>query len=323
VVVEGLSALRSDLEAIARQVSLVGDGHAEVAGRPSPVAAAEGPCAGLAQAIYGAFYCRPEGAPPAPGDRDGFLEALGRANPVAPRWEAWTVGASDAWGLILSQPSGAVRRATPAEMASASGAPVTGGTVYLPAARELLTGPDGHYAILGRPVAPAESGRQVRFYWNLEPAGAARFLAAVGAGLDRRRIPFQAKVPASPQGYCRADAGVLYLAAEDVAAALDIVASAHADLADALEDRTPCFVRRLGRGLAFAESPSSGESFGMHRCRLVAEGLVQAGGGASEAAKAEAALARLAAYGLDPDAVERNAGTAYPYDFSLLAEAAQ
>lgn len=318
----GLSALRSDLEAIARRVQLVGDGYAEVDGRATPVAAAEGPCAGLTRAIYGAFYCVPEAATAEAGGPDEFLQALRRANPVAARWDAWTVAGSDATRLILSQGSGAVRRATAAEVASPSGVPAAGGTVYLPAERDLLTGPEGHYAILGRPVVPAEYGRQVRFYWNLEPGGAAPFLATIGAGLDRRRIPFQAKVPASPQGYGRADTGVLYLAAEDVPAALDVVAAAHADLRDALQDRTPLFARRLRRGLAFAESPPTGESFGLQRCRLVAEGLVQAGPGAGVPGKVEAALARLSAYGLDLETVERNAGTAYPYDFSLLGEAA-
>jgi hypothetical protein len=313
--VGGLSALRQDLRAIADGVSVERDGHAVLGGHRVAVASPEGPCAGLAQAVYSQFYCRPAPVAGPGGDAAAFVETLRAANPVAPRWEEWTLAGSDAYGLLLSQPPGAVRRALPAEVAPGPGGLGAGQPVYLPAARDMLTGPAGHFAILGRPVAGAETGRQVRFYWNLEPAGAALFLAEAGAGLERRRIPFQAKVPADPRGYGRADTGVLYLAAEDLAAAADIVARTYQALAGARGDDTPLFARRLAPGLAFAESPSGGESFGMHRSRLAAEGLVQAGPGADADRKVEAMLARLVGYGLDPEAAERNAGTFYPYAF--------
>jgi hypothetical protein len=318
--VGGLSELRRGLWAIAEDVALGEDGRALVAGERVDVAGPEGPCAGLAQAIYGRFYCRPAAAPAeAEADAAAFLETLRAANPIAPRWEAWTVTGSDAYGLILSQPSGAVRRAAAGEVAAGPGGLAVGQPVHLAAAREMLTAARGHFAILGRPVVDAGTGRQVRFYWNLEPAGAARFLAEAGGGLERRRIPFQAKVPADPRDYGRADTGVLYLAAEDVAAAADIVAGTYEALRAVQGGDTPLFARRLAPGLAFAESPPGGESFGIHRSRLAAEGLVQAGPGADAERKSEAMLARFAAYGLDLEAPERNAGTSYPYEFPEIA----
>ena len=36
---------------------------------------------------------------------------------------------------------------------------------------------------------------------------------------------------------------------------------------------TPLFARRLRAGVGQAEDPAGGESFGQHRCRIVAEGL--------------------------------------------------
>ncbi|MBV9788848.1 MAG: hypothetical protein JOZ51_11775, partial [Chloroflexi bacterium] len=40
-----------------------------------------------------------------------------------------------------------------------------------------------------------------------------------------------------------------------------------------LQPHTPLFTRQLAPGLAFAEEPGTGESFGMFCCRLVAEGI--------------------------------------------------
>ena len=45
----------------------------------------------------------------------------------------------------------------------------------------------------------------------LAAGGAAAFLRDLGTRLERRRIPFQAKVPVGPSLYARTDAGVIYL----------------------------------------------------------------------------------------------------------------
>ena len=43
-----------------------------------------------------------------------------------------------------------------------------------------------------------------------------------------------------------------------------------------LRPTTPMFTKRLAPGLAVAEDPGDGRSFGQHRCELVAEGLSRA-----------------------------------------------
>jgi HopA1 effector protein family len=311
--VGGMSPLAAALRAVAADVRFDSADRVRVGSREGPVAGAAGPFAGLAEAIYAVHYCRPRAPAAGAGDESAFLAALRESNGVPPRWEAWTIAGADPHGLVLAREDGTSRRAAYAESVPGPGGFAPGQSVRVPAVRELLTAPRGHYGVLGRPVADARSGRQVRFYWNLEPEGAAPFLAALTAGLDRRRIPFQAKVPAVPDGFGRADGGVLYLDCEEVEPALDVLAAAHRSLARWLRSETPLFARRLGRGLAFAESPPTGESFGLHRCRLVAEGLAEAF--AAGAAGAEFALARFVRYGLDPEAPERNPATHYPYRF--------
>jgi len=301
----------------ARVATAAGEAEVEVAGPGGPVA-------GLAGTLYTSFYCVPSAPPPAAGDPNQFIAALRAANPIPPRLQGgWTVVQIDQVGILLGDARGRQRRAAAQEIAPYGGGIVPGQPVRTAVPREMISGPGGHYIILGRPVHEPRTGRQVRFYWNVGPGEAASFLALAGAGLERRRIPFQAKVPVAPELYGRADCGVLYLSLEDVEAATDIVAAAYAALAAAIRPDTPLFTRRLAPGLAFAESPPSGDSFGMHRCRLVAEGLVAAfdrGAGDAEARLA-AICERFVGYGLDLAALERNPATNYPYRLETLEAA--
>jgi hypothetical protein len=285
------------------------------------IAGTAGPAAGLAGALYAHFYCMPS-APPAPAPpADRFLAQLRAANPVRQRMQAgWSLIQIDQTGVLLADSSGAQRRAAIQEIAPYAGGLVPGQPVRVAVPRETVSGPGGHYVVFGRPVPEARTGRQVRFYWNVPAEAAARFLE-LGAGLERRRIPFQAKVPVAPELYGRADCGVLYLALEDVEAALDLVADGYSALKPTIRPSTPLFARRLAPGLAFAESPPTGESFGMNRCRLVAEGLVAAcERGTNDAAGRMAAVCeRFVGYGLDPAAIERNPATLYPYRLERLA----
>jgi hypothetical protein len=173
-------------------------------------------------------------------------------------------------------------------------------------------------------VHDAATGRQVRFYWNLDAAGGAPFVREISARFDRARMPFQAKVPVHPDGYMRTDGGVLYLGDEDVEAATDAIAAAYRALRAHVHDEVPRFTHELAPGLSFAESPNTGDSFGMHRCDLIAEGLVRAceRGADGEDARLTVVRERLIAYGFDLDRFAFNPTSRYPYRFDALTEAA-
>lgn len=194
----------------------------------------------------------------------------------------------------------------------------------MPVQRETITGQYGHYAVMGRAIHDAPTGRQVRFYWNLAFDGAIPFVREITTRFERARIPFQAKVPVHPAGYARNDAGVLYLGDEDVEASLDALHGTYATLRSALRADVPFFTLPLAPGLAFAESPPNGDSFGMHRCDLIAEGLVQAHHRelTDTDARVGAVRDRLIKYGLEPERLAFNAGSRYPYRFAAFAEAA-
>jgi hypothetical protein len=309
-----MSALEPVLESIAADVAIAAPGLARLStGEEFAFGTPEAPVAGLTETLYARHYCRPCAAG-ADRDEASFPERLRAANAVPQRWETWTIAAADAAGLLLGA-GGIQRRAGYGEAAAGAGGFSVGQPVRVAAPREATS--TGHYAALGRPLADASGGRQVRFYWNLDPPGGAPFLLATTGRLERRRIPFQAKVPLTPAGYGRADGGVLYLNAEDFEAAADLIDEVRRELEPLLRPETPLFTRAIAPGLAFAESPPTGESFGMQRCRLLAEGLVQGFAGGRPAA--EAMLARLVAYGIDPQAPERNPATFYPYRFEAMA----
>ena len=55
----------------------------------------------------------------------------------------------------------------------------------------------------------------------------------------------------------------------------DALGGIYGDIQELLRAATPAFTLRLARGLALAENPRNGESFGWDRCALVAEALVE------------------------------------------------
>ena len=86
-----------------------------------------------------------------------------------------------------------------------------------------------------------------------------------------------------------------------------------------LRPEVPMFTRRLAAGLAFAEDPGSGDSFGTSRCRLIAQGVWNAyqRGLQTESARMEEISLAFARAGLSPERPWLNAGSVDIYDVRL------
>lgn len=133
------------------------------------------------------------------------------------------------------------------------------GFIFLFGQREIRVGPAIH-----------------RVYLNLRPSGAIEFVAAGTQHLNRRCIPFRLKVLANPLFYSRRlDTAVIYLNLTDPAAR-EAVSAAYREVAHHARDEHPALTRRIAAGLAIAEDPGDGLSFGTHRCQLLAESFVRA-----------------------------------------------
>ena len=135
----------------------------------------------------------------------------------------------------------------------------------------------GYYHFFGQTVRQnSEVEACVRIYWNVGVDGAHLLVRAVRHMFDRYQVPFQMKVPSYREGYGRRDAGVLYLDRRPIRLSLLLLREVQEQIWPHLDVDTPLFTKPLGRGMALAEDPGAGQSFGVHRCRWVSEGLFRA-----------------------------------------------
>ena len=244
----------------------------------------------LQNQLYSNFYCC-GGARPA-GDDDiaipevateDFVADLARANRGKGFCEdpGWTVrqmlkdqvlvrrGPLEAW--VRSKDCLSVRATL------APGMPVS-----LRVSREARRISPGFYFVLGKTLWPYTTRAIVRFYWNLTAEGALRFLRTATTLLDRAAVPFRLKVLNHPDRFNRCDAGLLYLRQQDCDAASKHLVKIFAEIRPFLQQGTPALTHTLAPGLGWAEDPGGSEatiyrnSFGTHRCYLLADGMIRA-----------------------------------------------
>jgi len=128
----------------------------------------------------------------------------------------------------------------------------------------------GCYMALGSPE-PAGT-KWLRVYWNVNLSGAVVLMEETTRILNRLRISFRLKILLDT-AIARRDAAVLYVPLADWPAARDIVGQL--DNSRNIEAGTPLFTKPLRPGIALAEDPQTGLSFGMHRSGLVARSLAR------------------------------------------------
>lgn len=317
-----------DLEAIVRAVEIRAADSFSVRGERFDLEPAEAEAgvgaltAALARALYQRMYCRPEHAQPwrGPDTRATrvYVDTLSQANSGSGTWEpGWEVVAQEDDGtfVVRKQRDDLTLWARPEQFRPAQGAVGVGSIGRLRLGKELREMLPGYYTVLGDADQQSDDdGRPVpvvRFYWHLTVEASGPWIHELTRRFNAASVPFHAKVLSDPSAYVRADAGVLYVASADVAAAMALLPALHTAVARQLRATTPMFTRRLARGLAVAEDPGDGRSFGQHRCQLVAEGLVRAFEAGSTAAHRVAATvsARFAEEGLDITRPWLNAGS--------------
>lgn len=147
-------------------------------------------------------------------------------------------------------------------------------------------------------------------FLHLQPGTAPDLFARVVTALDGYGLGFRAELAGDPDACLRTDSAVITVGRDDVPALARVVLRLGERAPFALAPSVPAFTRQIAPGIALADQPGAGTSFGRHRCRLVAAGLVAAGHGAGPAERRGAVLATLRAAGLDPAALHLNPGRA-------------
>ena len=287
--------------------------------------------AALQAHLYGSLYNRPftgSPVPPTPTSFTDLTEELSRANPGRERWDhGWQVYDVMANGVVQAHKHGRTQMFYPgqymvlgAPSGMASGAVQNGAFVSVYLAKELRHFQEGFYVVVGENVQTYyEQASLVRVYWNLTPDAAVPLVRELVGRFNRLQVPFRFKCLAWRELYDRFDAGVLFVGRRrwDIAALL--VAELYGRMKHALGPDVPAFAKRLAPGLSLAEDPGTSESFGMSRCRLVADALWQAAssGQQSEPQRIEAIRSAFAQAGIAPDWPWLSPGSQDHYDVRL------
>ena len=340
------------LSRVLRAVRIVADDAWEIAGRTVQAGRSTQPAwAGhvphpeprveqLRQDLYQHAYVAPiDGAlaepEPDPEAVDGaavtaMATALSAANATRERWDAgWMIRTVMPDGAVAAQKGDRVRLLMPGEfhMPGARGAmPMPEAPILARVERESWTMQPGYYFAFGEELGDSEDEHcTVRVYWNVRSEGAAALVGAITSSLNRFEIPFRFKCPVHPPAFRRIDAAVLYLARRHYEIASELLAGVYGRLADRLDPDVPLFTKRLAPGLALAEDPGGGESFGTHRCRILAEALWEAHreGEQDDVRRLARVRAAFSRHGIDPDRPYLGPRSRDVYGFPGLDEGAR
>ncbi len=264
---------------------------------------------GLETELYRSFYSqgRPVPATSAVVDRafrdPEFVAALSAANTGRGGWApAWRVETRTEGAGVVTR-NGLSLRARVSDWQLTGDRCEVGSLVSLRRPKELVADSPGFYTALGN-TSPAdgEDDIELRIYFNLSPAGAVPLVATCTRLLNAVDVPFNLKVVDHPAGFSRCDTAVLYLEGGGFDRVRGCLAEVASTCDPHLRDAAPAFTKPLVRGVALGEHRRSlGGSFGLSRCRLVAEGIVAAheSGTAGFAKRVDAVARGFAARGLD------------------------
>jgi len=143
---------------------------------------------------------------------------------------------------------------------------------------------NGFYMAMGnnrkQSTQSSEQPEVVRVYFNLTSDGAVAMMEALTTQLNAISIPFSFKALYNPSDYGRYDSAVLYFEKSDYSEIHSVFQTVYRENQAHFNSSTPLFTKELATGLAIAEEPNQKfyelESFGMNRCQIVANGLLDA-----------------------------------------------
>jgi len=185
----------------------------------------------------------------------------------------WAVESVGADGQISVRKDGSVVALAHYEYVSHAQPPIIGSLVT----RQFIKGtdiiqPQFYYLFADEVFRPL--GAVARIYWNIGASSAPSLVHHVTSVLNKYRVPFLFKCLSAPELYGRKDAAVLYMSKRHYHQINNLLPLIYAPIAADMKDGVPGFTKVLAGGLGYADSPASGESFGISRCRVVAKGLL-------------------------------------------------
>lgn len=285
----------SDLGAIFRAIAIRSPHEYELCGvtfrvpqfTPAPFGGAFSPFAAgvpalvgdLQQRLYEHAYIRElngklEDAPP-PQSVDDYADVLSAANTTRERWEAgWRIAQFAPNGSVWAQKGGIMQTFAPGRYTTMQGAtPFAGAPVNVHLAKESRDLQPGFYHVFGETPLDDASQNLTRIYFHIEEAGAPLLVGAITSTLNRFRVPFRMKTLSYRGLFTRADAGVLFFPKRRFPIVAELIPRIRDAVRGHLRPRVPLMTKKLVDGIAVAEDPGNGDSFGTSRCRLIAQAI--------------------------------------------------
>lgn len=250
-------------------------------GRFSPFAAGVPPLVGdLQQRLYEHAYMRELTGriedPPPPQSIEDYMDTLSAANATRERWDSgWVITQFAPNGGIWAKKGEIVQSFAPGRYASMQGAaPFAGAPVNVFFSKESRELQPGFYHVFGeRPFDDRNPGLS-RIYFHIDEAGAPMLVNALTSTLNRFLVPFRMKTLSYRGVYARSDAAVLFFPKRHFPIIAQLIAGRiRGSVRDHLRPRVPLMTKRLFDGIALAEDPGNGDSFGTSRCRLIAQAI--------------------------------------------------
>jgi hypothetical protein len=236
----------------------------------------------LQHQLYSDFYTQGRAMPVTdlaggtnPGETAEFVRALSQANRGTGYWdEGWQVKTLHAGETATVTKSGLTVLAEFEALHPRPLEPRQAVAVHFPNEESSIS--PGYYVATGARPFLEEKPDLIRLYWNLDPADALWLMGQLTDALSEEQVAFRFKTLKDPQAYRRADAAVLYCQRRDADAIRHIIGHLYQELPKGTKARVPALTLALMPGLGFAEDPGGMQSFGLHRCSLIAEALVSA-----------------------------------------------
>jgi|GEM_PF-2314260 len=145
--------------------------------------------------------------------------------------------------------------------------------VLMPTCRDNVS--PGYYSIVGEVGSCNEDDQIIRFYFHVGADSAAQLAATIVSGVNELGVPFFFKILNDSEQFGRADAAVLYVNHQFQKDIVQFLEESWPKLNPMLEHGTPAFTLELAPGIGLAEDPGNGESFGEHRCHILASALLE------------------------------------------------
>jgi hypothetical protein len=248
-----------------------------------------------------------------------FVEALSAANSGSGYWEGGWEARTMVNGKVAVRKGGLELWARSEDCLHPEGGVIASGTqLRLRLPKEYPSISPGFYTASGDvPLDPEDSQTLVRMYWNLTAEGAVPFVRYATLALNRAHLPFRLKVVNNPARFTRCDAAVVYVPKSDYEAAAEVLEKVYPKVATSLRQGIPALTKPLASGIGLAEDPDQGESFGLHRCQLLAQGMIRAHEQGKKSAKErlQAVVDRFAEDGISLEAPFLNPDSSDDYGF--------